>query len=337
MRSLIIAEHLSRLQPPWDIQFILNKHTSYSSTCPFTTHLLDDSPTKAGGKVNRIIEQEKPDIVVFDASGRASQLKAAKAVGSTVLFISQHVKKRQRGMRLNRARHTDYHLVVQPDYVIGDISTWQKVKLKLFNCTRPKTIGSIFTPPDPESTDTLLSSLKLTEGQYILINAGSGGHVVDGSLATDIYFSAAQDIAQKSAHKVVFIQGSNYPARDLENNPENHQLMVLKDLPNQDFINLLSKSKLSVLAGGSTLLQAIELKIPTVTSPISKDQPNRIKQCEKHKLTIGCKTEKSDLLKTTIQLLKKPATLERGLAEVSNQSGLKSIENIIALEIKNRN
>ena len=97
MRSLIIAQALAAKWPGLDIQFVLNKHAPSAASCPFPTHLLNNSATKEKAAVNQLLQHLKPDLVIFDCSGRASQARQAKKLGAKVVFISQHQKKtRQR-------------------------------------------------------------------------------------------------------------------------------------------------------------------------------------------------------------------------------------------------
>ena len=86
MRSLVIAQALQAEYPQLDIQFVLNKHAPTAAGCPFPTHLLNNSATKEKAAVNRILEQFKPDLVIFDCSGRASQAQMAKRLGAKVIF-----------------------------------------------------------------------------------------------------------------------------------------------------------------------------------------------------------------------------------------------------------
>ena len=102
MRSLIIAQALQAKWPSLDIQFVLNKHAPSAASCPFPTHLLNNSATKEKAAVNALLQQLKPDLVIFDCSGRASQARQAKKLGAKVVFISQHQKKRAKGFALGR-------------------------------------------------------------------------------------------------------------------------------------------------------------------------------------------------------------------------------------------
>lgn len=291
MRSMIIADEVKRNWPHADIKFILSKHAPYAAQCPYNAVLLDDTPTKQVKAVNQIITEYLPDIVIFDASGRKSQLAHAHKLGAKVIFISQHKRKRSRGMKIGRALVTDCHWVVQPEFVIGPISGLERLKLKLINKPIPLNIGPVFTQPDEACQAGLLAQYQLTKNEFVLFNAGSGGHKVNGELAADIFAQAAYESFKASGIVSVMVFGPNYP----NPLPELEGVVVIPQLNNQQFINLLAASKAAVLSGGDTLLQAIALHKPTLAVPVSKDQPPRIEKCLAHGLILSSNMELSSV------------------------------------------
>ena len=70
IRSVIIAEHISKKWPDSDIHFIINQNSLYINNCPFNTHLSRQSATKDTPKVKQVIDDIKPDLVIFDCAGR---------------------------------------------------------------------------------------------------------------------------------------------------------------------------------------------------------------------------------------------------------------------------
>ena len=89
-RSLIIAKAVIKKWPDFKIYFVLNKHLPIIDSCPFEVLTTEDSATKDSNSVDEIIESVQPDLVLFDAAGRAANFQKAKAVGAKVTFISQH-------------------------------------------------------------------------------------------------------------------------------------------------------------------------------------------------------------------------------------------------------
>ncbi|MCH1919602.1 hypothetical protein L9G15_09175 [Shewanella sp. A3A] len=274
MRSLIIAHAAKQRWPELDIHFILSRKAPYAHDCPFNTHLVDSSPTKETAKVNQIIQELNPSVVIFDASGRKSQLACARAVGAKVVFISQHRKKRARGMKIGRAKLTDLHLVVQPEFAIEPLSWLERLKCHCFNISRPLHVGMVFTPPEPATTALLLEKFQLAKDNYVLVNAGSGAHFIGDRLATDVFAEQATMLAQQGV-KIVLVVGRNYP----EEAPVHPNMVTIPSLNNDEFIALLANARAALLSGGGTMLQAIALHIPTLAFAVAKDQHERVAAC----------------------------------------------------------
>ena len=328
MRSLIVANALKKRWPDITIHFILNEQVSYIKDCPHLVHTCVGSPTKDVDNVQKIINDVNPDLVIFDASGRGSQFKQAKAIGAKVAFISQHKKKRNRGLKLNRLLHTDIHWVVQPGYCINKISAWHKAKLFLLNKHAPKNVGPVFEISDTEYQHTLLQHLALTAQGYVVFNAGSGGHKIKGNLASDIYFQAAKAFNRKTAIKCVIIFGSNYPQR-LPEDPSS-EIVCIKTIGNKDFMSLINGAKGCVVSAGDTLLQCIALHKPCVASSVSPDQPTRLKRCSNKHLVMAAEPSSDNLVKQAVHLfVREDKEKQVLLTNMKNQAPIKALEIIV--------
>jgi len=338
MRSLVIAKAMLERWPDINIHFILNDQVNYLQDCPYTVHTSNGSPTKDVKTVNLVIRQLQPDLVIFDASGRASQFKQAKSVGAKVAFISQHNKKRNRGLKLNRLLSTNVHWVVQPDYCIKVLSFWQTSKLALFNKSAPKNIGAVFESSNREYRQQILEKYKLVENNYFIVNAGSGGHIVEKQLAADIYYEAAELLYQKTNIKCVVVFGSNYP-KDLpksDNYNENDEVGVLclKSIDNKEFVALITAAKGCIISAGDTLLQAIALHKPCIAAPISQDQPARLKVCANKGLVLPAKPSSLSLVGQALKLIKNNDVEQIIISAMSAQAPVKALE-IIMQDIEN--
>lgn len=291
MRSLIVADAVKKRWPNAIVKFVLSRHAPYASTCPYSTALLDDTPTKNIKAVNDFVSFFQPDFVIFDASGRRSQLVHASKLGAKVIFLSQHKRKRSRGMKILRARVTDSHWVVQPEFVIGAISWIDKLKLRLIGKPEPTTTGPIFVSPDSVKQAQLLAKYHLVHGQFFLFNAGSGGHRNGTGYVVEEFAKAASAIFKSTQIPCMVIYGPNYPYAI----PQLEGVTALKELVHSDLIDLLDASKLAVLSGGDTLLQAIALKKPSLSIAVSKDQYYRLRVCEGSGLTV-CSEKSADAI-----------------------------------------
>ncbi|GAW96891.1 MULTISPECIES: glycosyltransferase family 1 protein [Colwellia] len=328
MRSMIIAQALQLRWPNINIHFILNEQVAYFNDCPYIVHACQGSPTKDVTRVNTIITNIKPDLVLFDASGRAKQFKQAQAVGAKVAFISQHDKKRSRGLKLNRLFNTDIHWVAQPDFCIKPISYWQRAKLNLFNKPAPKNIGPVFEVSSVDYQNQLLARYGFVKEQYFIFNAGSGGHLVAGELAADIYYQAALAFSRQSEIKCLVIFGDNYP-KEL---PEDDDIICLKSINNKDFISLIVNAQACVISAGDTLLQCIALHKACVAAPISPDQPARLKLCQHKQLVLVAEATPASLVQQAQRLIEKKQrqTLLGNMAQLAPVKALDIIVDDIA-------
>ncbi len=300
-RSIIIADELKQIWPQANIHFILNKQAPYSESCPYQTHLSDCSATKNTPLVKKVIDQSKPDLVIFDCSGRGEQFKYARRSGAKVIFISQHRKKRARGLKLSRLLNTDLHWVVQPDFAISELSAIEKLKLKIFKRPAPRNIGPVFSRVSSQIQKDILHQLKLTAEQFYLFNAGSGGHFVNNKLAADIFYQAAVQFQNNTQLPCLMVFGANYP-EPLPDSTSNDKIICISSLTNEQFIALLDAAKGRVISAGDTILQTIQMKKPSVAAAVSKDQPARLETCDKLGVVISAKTNVQDLLRKAEQL-----------------------------------
>ncbi len=294
-RSAIIADALQYRLPGAKIHFILNRNMKLAADCPYTTHLSDHSATKDTPLVNRIISKIKPDLVIFDCAGRAKQFAHAKRSGAKVIFISQHKKKRARGLSFRRLLFCDLQWVVQPDFAISPLTTIEKLKLKLSGKPAPKNIGAIL--PAAADASSVLNKYSLKADDYILFSAGSGGHELHGELATDTFYRAAIMVSQQVQCRVVVAFGSNYP----NPLPASEQTLNILSTPSDEFLVLLQHAKARVLSAGSTLLQVIEMRKPSVAVAVSKDQPVRLEKCRELGLVLAADCRDVDIAEKTLR------------------------------------
>lgn len=325
MRSLILADAVVSRWPQAQIHFILNRDAPYAANCPYAADLLDETPTKRVAAVNRIISDYRPDVAIFDASGRRTQLQHAQHCGAKVVFISQHRRKRSRGLKWKRICATDSHLVVQPHFFIGDISWLERFKLWLLHKSEPLVIGPVFCPPNQARQTALLQQYQLQSDAFWLFNAGSGGHRVDGILVADAFAKAAAAMYQQTGMTCIVVYGPNYP----QALPQLPGVIGIAAINNTDFISLLSAAKGAVLAGGDTLLQALALHVPTLAVSVSKDQFARVDSCVRQQLCLKADFNAAALVEASRQL-QEPETINRLKQQMASQGLSNGLDAAIA-------
>lgn len=298
MRSLIIAQALKARMPSLDIQFVLNRHAPVANSCPFPTHLLNQSATKEKAAVNALLSELKPDLVIFDCSGRASQARTAKRLGAKVVFVSQHQKKRNKGFALNRLVALDAHWITQFKFIDGDLTTLERLKLRLLNKPEPLFTGPVFAEP----ASILHGEFAYLAGkQFSVWAAGGGGHQVQGRSATEEFYQAALQIATPE-QPALLVAGGNFQG-ELDSTAT---VQVVRAVPNQTLMTLLNQATLVVSGGGDMMGQAIVLGRNIVAVPVAKDQPDRVFACAAQGLITPATLAKTDIVAQCRKALDNP-------------------------------
>lgn len=269
-RSLNIARHIQKRNPEVVIHFLLNKQSPLASACPFPVTLLHDTPAYATEEVNRAISDFTPDLVLFDATGRAAQLRKAKEVGAYTVFIAQNSRVLSRGLGLNRLASLDELWIVQPSQLLS-VSGYNRMKARIGNVTI-REIGPVFPLVDPEAEAEALTVYSGLQESYILVNPGGGGHKINGQSVVELFYEEAKKISEKLQMPIVFVCGPNFSGT-LDST---ESVRVFPSVSPEIFNILVFHASGFVSGGGGALFQAVAYGIPTLTLAISPDQQFRI-------------------------------------------------------------
>jgi glycosyltransferase involved in cell wall biosynthesis len=274
-RSLAVARSLERRWPGCTIRFVVSRDASYVTGAPYPVLLVDRSPTYETREVKAILQRERPDVVVFDSSGRVAQYRAARELGARVVFVSSRATTRRKGFRLRRMRWLDQHWIAQPRFLGGELGAGERLRLRLSPGCSVEFLEVLHEPVDEAETRDLQRSLGVEPGGYVIVCPGGGG-VFNGRVdATPDYYQASCRIAGASGLPVVAVLGPRFVPPGTPP-PGVH---VLGSLPNAQLMGLIGGARLGVVNGGSLLLQAIAQRTPCIAAPISEDQPARISSC----------------------------------------------------------
>ncbi len=281
MRSLTLAQTLYQRDNSASIAFVLSEAAPYVNDCPFPVYLCPSSATHHSALVKRHMDDFGPDIVIFDAAGRAAQLRYAKQLGAQTIFICQHKKKLAKALGLRRLRYTDALWWAQPQAMLHNLSFWIKCKLSILAKEKLTCIGPIFHSPNHSTVASTLIKYGLNETPFVFVNAGSGGHSVNGRNAADIFASVGQRIAEACNTRVVIIYGPNYQSANpqtglKEFKVDDDRCLHIPSVSQVVFSALLKSAETAILSGGSTLFQSIAFGTRTVCAAVAKDQQGRI-------------------------------------------------------------
>jgi len=118
-RSLAIARAASRHWPGASIHFALSRQAPYAAEAPFPKTLLDSSPTFHSAAIIELLENWRPDVVIFDNAGRTVQLRAARRLGARIVYISSRRRQRLKAFRLSWMRLINEHWIAYPEFIAG--------------------------------------------------------------------------------------------------------------------------------------------------------------------------------------------------------------------------
>jgi hypothetical protein len=125
--------------------------------------------------------------------------------------------------------------------------------------------ATLFAPPVP--ADALRARLGLPgDAPYAVTCMGGGRHVLaDGRDASVLFGEAATALAQRGLATIAVASAAQAPA------------VPIAQLPNAELMGLLAGARVALLAGGSLLVQALALGVPTLALPLQDEQAARVR------------------------------------------------------------
>ena len=273
-RSLAIARAVERQWPAAVISFVMSRDAPLVADAPYMVHRVERSPTYETAAVQRILSDVRPDVVVFDSSGRVAQYRSARALGARTVFVSSRPSTRRKGFSLRRLWALDQHWIVAPRFLGGGLGAIERIKLALAPRCEPIFLDVLYDPVDDAATLALQSRLGVEPGRYVLACPGGGGHAIEGREPWQVYLEASRRVAAQRGLPVVAVLGPRAKVA-----VEVPGVRVLESVPNAVLMGLVRDAQCGVVNGGSLLVQAIALGLPCVAAPSSDDQPARIAAC----------------------------------------------------------
>jgi glycosyltransferase involved in cell wall biosynthesis len=279
-RSLAIARAASRRWPGAAIHFVLSREAPYAADAPFRATLLSSSPTFHSAAVIELLEEWRPDIVIFDNAGRTAQLRAARRLGARVVYISARRRQRRKAFRWHWMRLIDEHWIAYPEFIAGRLGFFEKLKLRTVGRPLVRYLDVIFSRGDPAQRAAILSRAGCGAGSFVLVVPGGGTGHPGAADAVGQFMAAARALAERGAATVYVgptgAGAGGAGAIDAVHHPNLH---LLGPLPQADLAELMRSARLIVANGGSTLLQAIACGNACIAVPIAKDQIERARRC----------------------------------------------------------
>ncbi|MEE4303750.1 MAG: hypothetical protein V2J19_06305 [Wenzhouxiangella sp.] len=320
-RGLTLARAVAELAPGARIDFLLHREADVERDPNFTYHEIADTPARAGDEVLRLIDSLRPDLAVFDCTGRVRQFRALKKAGARVVWISDRPHKRLKGFRLRQLRWTDLHLAVDVSGRPPRLKWYERLLLALSGGARAEVVPGIVPAPDREALAPWRDRLPEAGKPYAVFVAGGGGYVDNGRPVPEILVEAAERLVAAVDIEAVVVLGPQYRG----SLREHEQLRLVDSLPTAALGALLADARLAVTGAGSMLsAQVLAAAVPAVMIPAGgNDQAQRIRDLEKAGLVEGSALEAGELAERAGNLLASP---ERARALVARQRALGTAE-----------
>ena len=168
-------------------------------------------------------------------------------------------------------RLLDDHWISYPEAIAGAPGPLERLKLRLAGRPRLRFLDAVVATPDEAAADALLPGMPAPD----LVVVPGGGSTFHDAAMTPARFARWAEALAARGHRVVFVAGPSFTGEVAAS----ERLRVLRGLGGGALMALLRRSRLVLVNGGDTLLQALALGRPCVAVPIALDQPARIARC----------------------------------------------------------
>jgi predicted glycosyltransferase len=270
-RSLAIARAAQQRWPEAEIRFMLSSRAPYAAAAPFSAILLPASPTFHSAEVIAQLQEFRPHVVIFDNAGRTAQLRAAKRIGSRIVYISARARQRGKAFRWRWMRMIDEHWIAYPRFIAGDLSPMERLKLNWLRRPTVRYLDVILSRP---STAAAVHTDIAADSYVLMVPGGGTGHP-GAHDAVEQFLSAARILAMGGV-ATLFVG----PAMDQGSTEKPvSALRCLAPLAQAELMALMRGARLVIANGGSTLLQGIACGCACIGVPIAADQKQRIDAC----------------------------------------------------------
>jgi ADP-heptose:LPS heptosyltransferase len=278
-RSLAIARGAAERWPRASIKFILSRAAPYAAQSPFPAALLASSPTFHSAAVIEIMNDWRPDIVIFDNAGRTAQLRAARKIGARVVYISSRRRQRNKAFRVSWMLLIDEHWIAYPEFLAGGLKFMERLKRYLLGRPAVRYLDVILARESPAPR------LGIAVDYLLMVPGGGTGHPGAGD-AVEVFLQAARGLAALGVDTVL-VGRVGTPSAVTEAAPggsaagfaAGSRAQLLGSLPQAELADLMRGARLVIANGGSTLLQSIACGKACVAVPIAGDQAERIRRC----------------------------------------------------------
>ena len=321
MRCLIIARELARADPTVDIRFLVNRQAVFRESVNFPIIDCDASPTNSTAQVLATIDSFRPDVMVFDNSGRTSQLRAAKRAGARLVFLSRAPKLRWKAYRPKWMRLLVEHWIVFPTFVTGGLTRLERFKMRLFPHYGVRQFDTLSTPSEPQPRHDWLARHGLQPGGYVVFVPGGRGEATRVAEPAELFIAAAREFVAATGQRTVVLTGR----KTIVDSGDDPRLTLLPRVEPDEVQYLLSEALIVVSNGGSTMIHVLAHGRPIVAIPLAGDQDRRIRRAVRLQIAETAERTPAAIAQAAAGLLQEPerrAAMCRRTAELGISNGV---------------
>jgi hypothetical protein len=263
-RCLMLAQALAA-RGVTKLRFVISADAPYADNLPFPARRVAGTTTSAHREVAAEIRDWRPRVVVFDGGGRASAWRAARAAGSSVVFVSSRPSARRRGFRWRRLLALDQHWHVAPSASTTPLNLLER--FKLYCRPRVEFVRHDVWFEAVEPAAELRRAHALQDRRYVLFVAGGGTQRIGAGDADALLDAAASRFAGNGTVAVV-VGGSASGWQD--------ELYRAGRLRNAELMALVEGAEVVICGGGQLLVQCAALGRPTIACALQEEQRPRV-------------------------------------------------------------
>jgi len=328
-RCLIVAAALGRRWPGSGLEFVVSRQAGYADRVPYPAHLLDSSPTFATDAVTALLHERRPQIAVFDSTGRRAQLAAAQRLGIRTVYVSSRPSARARGFRLRSMRYLDQHWLVAPRVGAPALRWRERLLLRWMGRPEIVRVDTVVAEPETKRAGRLYGELGIEYGRYLLACAGGGGYRSSGVPDSEIFAAAAAAAGREAGTPAVVVMGPNYRATG-----SGHEgVRRIGSASIEQMSDLMDGAALVLSGGGSLMMQALALRRPCIAVPLTGDQERRVADMAQAGCVLAVPLDAQRIAQALVQVLTDPArrtSLEQQVAACGLRNGVPELIDALA-------
>lgn len=324
-RCLTLAHAVLERWPSSRVRFVRDEQAPEIDDDRIETLEITGSPTYNSSRINGWMEQEPPDVAIFDSTGRRSQLDAAGRLGARRILIASRPSRRRKVLLRRMLSRAEQVWLVEPDVRRRKLDRWERLNVRLSGSgVQVVFVETLFPPSSAPRRTAVIEAMGLRGRRFALLSPGGGGWFVHDRPAADVFIEAAQRISEGSDLAAVVIAGPLHEG-ELIDSPG---VIVKRSLSPERLADLMHEAEILVIGGGSSVGQAIAMrKLIVATALGGSDQAERVSRYAEQGLLLSSTPEPSRLAESVLGLYGDPARREAMLArqdDVAMRNGLET-------------